>query len=198
MNVLRITLLMLSSTVFISGCAHPITIAPDLSKLPREQTQSKIERSVGYYISEQNKAVEVTTPAGGGDSVKYKPYADLEPGLYRVLSNVFTSVYPIKDTKDQAYLQSNNIAWIFTPTLTTNSSSRNHFFWPPTDFNLIIECTAADPTLKLVWQTSVKADNDVIAVKEILKDHGLAGKSAAEKALLHLQTQIQAASEFQK
>lgn len=198
MNSLHSGLMALSVAVLCGGCAHPITIAPDLTRLTPDNAQPKIEKSVGYYISEQNKALRVTTPAGGGDSVEYAPYADLEPGLYRVLSNVFSAAYVVKDVKDLAFLQSKNIAWVFTPTLTTNSSSRNSFFWPPTDFSVTIDCTAADASQQQVWQTTVKADGDLIAVKEILKDHGLAGKSAAAKALTQFQGRLQAAPEFRK
>jgi hypothetical protein len=198
MTSIQNSLLALSIAVVCGGCAHPITIAPDLARITPDQTQQKIEKSVGYFISEQNKALRVTTPGGGGDSVEYAPYADLESGLYRVLSNVFGSVHMIKDTKDQAFLDSKNITWVFTPTITTNSSSRNSFFWPPTDFSVTLDCAAANAAKVEVWKTSIKADNDVIAVKEILKEHGLAGKSAATKALSQLQTQLQTAPEFRK
>ncbi|HNB42584.1 MAG TPA: hypothetical protein PLX21_13565 [Rhodocyclaceae bacterium] len=198
MKTMHNTIMALSAAVLLGGCAHSINITPDSAKLASTQAQTKIDKVVGYYISEPNKALEVTTPAGGGDSVKYKPYADLEAGLQQALVNVFANAYPIKDIKDQAFLQGKDIAWVFTPTLTTNSSSRNNFFWPPTDFSVTIECTAVDAAQKPVWQTTVKADNDVVAVNAVIKDHGLAGKSAAEKALRQLQNQLQAAPEFRK
>ena len=198
MKSLYSSLMALCFAALFSGCSHPIKIAPDSTKLPVANAQSKVNASVGYFISEENRALRVTTPAGGGDSVTYAPYADLEPGLKQVLGNVFSAVYLVQDTKDQSFLKSNNISYIFKPTITTNSSSRNHFFWPPTDFSVTLECSATDAALKPVWSTTVKADNDLLSVKEIIKDHGLSGKSAATKALSQLQIQLQSAQEFRK
>jgi hypothetical protein len=179
-----------------NGCAHQISISPNLEQIAPDVVQPKVEQAVGYFISAQNRALEVTTPGGGGDSVRYLPYADLESGLARVLSNVFSAVHAIKDVKDQAYLQSKNITWVFTPTITTTSSSRNAFFWPPTDFSVSIDCVAADATQREIWKTRATADGGLIAVREIIKNHALAATTAGEKALRMLQMQIQAAPVF--
>lgn len=196
---LRNTLIAISFAVFCCACAHSITIPPDLNNLTPDEKNPKIEKAVGYYISEKNRTLKVTTPAGGGDSVEYAPYKDLEPGFYRVLSNVFSSVYVVNDTEDLSFLQSKNITWIFTPVITTNSSSRNPFFWPPTDFTVTVDCKAVDSTdQKVVWETTIKEDSDLIAVKKIIKDYGLAGKSAAAKALMQFQDQLHAAAVFHK
>jgi len=196
MNSLRGALLAFFVAALCSGCAHQISISPNLDKVASEAVQPKIERSVGYFISAQNRALDVTTPGGGGDSVRYLPYADLEAGLALVLSNVFSAVHAVKDVKDQAYLQSKNITWIFTPTITTTSSSRNAFFWPPTDFSVSIDCVIADVTQREVWKTTVTADGGLIAVRDIINDHALAAKTAGEKALSTLQMKIQAAPVF--
>lgn len=198
MNSLSSRLMAVGVALICGACAHPITIAPDLDKVTADQSQPRIEKSVGYFISEKNKALRVTTPAGGGDSVEYAPYEDLEPGFYRVLSNVFSAVHVVKDPKDQAFLESKNITWIFTPTLTTSSSSRNSFFWPPSDFSITIDCMAVDSEQREVWKTTVKAESELIAMKEILKEHGLAGKSASGNALRMLQKQLQSAPEFRE
>lgn len=196
---IRTSLLALTAVAFLAGCAHPITIAPDMSKLVRDEAaKPRVETQVGYFISEQNRALRVKTPAGGGDFVEYAPYADLETGLYRVLSNVFTNVHVVKNVQDKEFLTSKNISYLFTPTLTTTSSSRNSFFWPPTDFTVTIDCVAADDQTQQVWKTSVQEGNDVVAVKDTLADHGLAGKKAAEKALKKLQAELEAAPVFRK
>ncbi len=196
MKSLRGALLVFAVAALCSGCAHQISISPNLGRIASDVVQPKIEKSVGYFISAQNRALEVTTPGGGGDSVRYLPYADLETGLARVLSNVFSAAYAVKDVKDQAYLQSKDITWIFTPTITTTSSSRNAFFWPPTDFSVSIDCVAADAAQHEIWKTTVTADGGLIAVSEIIKDHPLAAKTASEKALSALQMQIQGAPVF--
>jgi hypothetical protein len=179
-----------------SGCAHQVDIAPNLAVLTDMSTSPKIDKAVGYYIPEEKRALSVTTPAGGGDSVKYTPYADLEPGLNLVLSNVFTATYKVEDINDQTFLQSKNIAWIFTPTITTASSSRNAFFWPPTDFKVTINCIATDDAQQQVWNHTVQADNNLMAVKEILKDYGLAGRSAGENSLILFQNDLLASPVF--
>lgn len=192
MKSLKGALLIFVVAMFCGGCAHQFSISPNLDKIASDVVQPKIEQSVGYFISAQNRALEVTTPGGGGDSVKYFPYADLELGLARVLSNVFSTAYAVKDLEDQAYLQSKNIVFIFTPTITTTSSSRNFHFWPPTDFSVSIDCVAVDANQREVWKTSVTADGGLIAVRDILKDRALAAKTAGEKALSDLQNKIQA------
>ena len=48
----------------------------------------------------------VTTKGGGGDKVTYHPYAESEPALNQVLSNVFTKVVSLSATNDKAELES--------------------------------------------------------------------------------------------
>jgi hypothetical protein len=196
MKSLRGTLLVFVVAAFCSGCAHQISISPNLEKVASNAVQPKIEQSVGYFISEQNRALETTTPGGGGDLVKYRPYADLEAGLARVLSSIFSGVHLVKDVKDQDFLRSKNITWIFTPTIRTTSSSRNSFFWPPTDFSVSIDCIAIDANQREIWKTTVTADGGVVAVNDIIKDHALAATNAAQKALGALRAKIQTAPEF--
>ena len=184
--------------VFIGGCAHPITIAPNTDQLARDEAKPRIEKQVAYYISAPNRALRVTTPAGGGDSVSYLLYADLEAGLVRVLGNVFAGVFAIQNPQDKEFLRSKNISYVFTPTITTTSSSRNAFFWPPTDFSVKITCTATDSQEAEVWNVAVQADGGLLAVKETLTDHGIAAKRAAENALKKLQIEIEAAPVFRK
>ena len=179
-----------------SGCAHQVDIAPNLTVLTNMNTSAKIDKSVGYYIPEEKRVLSVTTPAGGGDSVKYTPYADLESGLNLVLSNIFSATYKVEDINDKTFLKSKNISWIFTPTITTTSSSRNVFFWPPTDFTVTINCITTDDDQQQVWNHTVQADNNLMSVKEILKDYGLAGRSAAENTLIKFQNDLLASPVF--
>lgn len=188
----------LGAIIAITGCAHPISIAPDLNSLNQNPGTTPIAKTVGYFISAEDRAKRVTTPAGGGDSVEYAPYADLEPGLYRTLGNVFSNVFVVKDLKDAEYLKSNNISIVFVPKIETTSSSRNHFFWPPTDFGVTMECKAVNAQGTQIWNTTVKTDGGLIPVKEILGDFGLAGKRASSEALKALATQMRSAPELSK
>jgi hypothetical protein len=79
--------------VILSGCAHPIKIAPDIAKIEQNGNASaRIMASVGYYIPPELESLEVTTPGGGGDNVRYYPYRAMEPGFKKMLSNVFSGV----------------------------------------------------------------------------------------------------------
>jgi len=182
----------------LAGCAHQIRIVPDPSELAPGASAGRIDRKVGYYISPENRARVVESPAGGGDRVSYAPYADLEPGLSRVLQNVFSQVSAVNDIKDTGFLRDNGISLVFVPTITTTSSSRNGFFWPPTDFSVSLECLALDAQGLEVWRKSVAADGGLIAVSVILKEHGLAGRRAAENALKKLQTELIEAPELRR
>jgi hypothetical protein len=191
-------LLVLGAAVMLGGCAHQVTIAPDAARLVRDDAKPRIEKQVGYHISEPNRVLQVTTPAGGGDSVKYPPYADLEAGINKVLSNVFAAVHVVRNPQDREFLKSKNISYVFTPTITTTSSSRNNFFWPPTDFAVTIDCVAADDQSQTVWSAKVQADGGLLAVKDTLTDHGIAGRRAAENALTKLQAELESAAVFRK
>ena len=68
----------LSIALILGGCAHPITIAPDIASVGIVK-QRKSSKSIGYYFAESAEK-EVTTAGGGGDSIRYKPYKDLETG----------------------------------------------------------------------------------------------------------------------
>lgn len=188
----------LGIVALITACAHPINIAPDLNSLKPSDNVSPINKTVGYYISPEDRAKRVTTPAGGGDSVEYAPYVDLEPGIYRTLGNVYSNVLVVKDLKDKEYLSSKQISLVFVPKIETTSSSRNSFFWPPTDFEVTMECTALDNQGTKVWGNTVKATGGLIPVKEILNDFGLAGRRASAEALKALEAQIRATPELTK
>lgn len=70
------SLLCALALVTLAGCAHPVSIRSDVA-YPKGQAANSA--SVGYYISDSNRSLEVTTPAGGGDKIRYFPYRDLEP-----------------------------------------------------------------------------------------------------------------------
>ena len=84
----------------LTGCAHSISVAPDLNRIP--PASSKIAKAAGYVITESNRWREVTTPGGGGDSVKYFPYKDLEPGFRKALAEVFDKVIKLSGPDDPA------------------------------------------------------------------------------------------------
>jgi len=170
------------------ACAHPIVITPSLDALTAPGV-GRIEKNVGYYISPENLAKQVETPGGGGDKVKYFPYKESEPALKQVLSNVFGEVHPLPTPNPAEFIAAKNIAYIFIPTITTDSSSRSAWIWPPSDFTVALDCRATDGAGKVIWETSLKAEAHV-GLPEIKRDRSLAGKEAIKEAFLELQKRI--------
>ena len=182
------------AALLLVGCAHHITITPPLSTLTAADT-TRIDKAVAYYIAPADRAREVTTPGGGGDKVTYLPYAQSEPALKRVLSNVFTKVMAIPSLDDKRYLADNAIAYVFVPTLSTDSSSDSAFTWPPTRFTVTLDCRAVDASGALVWQQRVTGEGRA-EFSEFKHDRGLAGWRAIQDAFQKLQGAISTASEL--
>ena len=184
----------LVAALLLVGCAHHITITPPLSALTAPDT-TRIDKAVAYYIAPADRAREVTTPGGGGDKVTYLPYAQSEPALKRVLSNVFTKVMAIPSLDDKRYLADNAIAYVFVPTLSTDSSSDSAFTWPPTRFTVTLDCRAVDASGALVWQQRVTGEGRA-EFSEFKHVRGLAGWRAIQDAFQKLQGAISTASEL--
>ncbi len=177
--------------LFLIGCAHPITLSPDPASVDRKDIGTKIAKNVGYYISAEDRVKEVTTPGGGGDKVSYSPYRDLEPGLFKVLSNSFKEVHVLKAPDDKSTIASKNIAFVIIPKIETTSSSSSAFTWPPTEFTVSLDCRALSPTGQVVWQTTAKGVGKA-EFSEFKSDFSLSGRRASQNALIELQKQIQA------
>lgn len=136
-------LVLLLVVAMASGCAHPITMNPDLASITGDKSAA-IPKSVGYHIAESAKAIEVTTAGGGGDKVRYFPYRDIEPGFYKALSEAFGNVNRVQDPKDTGAMASNGIQLLITPEIKTISSSESLFTWPPTQFTVELTCTVTN------------------------------------------------------
>ena len=181
----------IAGVLLLVGCAHPISLAPNMSAFDGKQANQKISKNVGYYISQEDRDREVTTPGGGGDKVSYFPYRDLEAGLYKVLSNTFNDAYVVKSLDDKNYLAEKKIAYVLVPKIETTSSSSGTFTWPPTDFTVSLECRTLSPTGAVVWRTTANGVGKA-TYSEFKSDFSLAARLASEQALLELQKQISA------
>ena len=129
---------------FLFGCAHPISMTPDLSVLSAAGSGQVIDKQVGYHLPDALRAQEVTTPGGGGDKVRYFPYRDIEPGFYKALAEAFRGVTKIPDPKDVVAVKNSGISLLITPEIRTNSSSSSAFTWPPTEFTVTLACAITD------------------------------------------------------
>jgi len=171
--------------VVLFGCAHPITMNPDLAAVTVPAGAKPIAKKVGYYIPDALRSVEVTTPGGGGDKVRYFPYRDIEPGFYKALSEAFTSVSKVQNPKDFAALQAGGISLLITPEVTTNSSSDGAFTWPPTQFSVKLVCTVVDAAGQPVETIRVSGEGGA-TFSEFKSNFSLAAVRASNDALSKL------------
>ncbi len=154
-----------------------------------------ILKNAGYYISDENRAKEVITPGGGGDKVKYTLYADIEPALKHALSNIFSNVYTVPSLDDFNFITSNNISYVFVPSITTDSSSDSAFTWPPTDFSVSLQCYAIDSTGANIWETTVQGEGHA-EFEQFKHDFSLSARKAVKNVLLKLESEISKAEEL--
>jgi hypothetical protein len=178
-------LLLLALPLF-GGCAHTIVVAPDFGHLPTApKDATRMERPAGYVMSDADRKRIVNSGGGGGDSVSYTLYKDIESGFYHVLSNFFAHVYAMNRPDDAAFIKEKNIELIFVPIFTTQSSSSSLLTWPPTEFTLKIEINAVDLHGKTIWKQEVTGVGKA-EFSEFKSEFGLAAKRAAEQALQKL------------
>ncbi len=156
-----------------------------------------IDKNVGYYISKEDREKQVTTPGGGGDKVSYYPYREMEPALYKTLSNVFRRAYALDSHNDSQTIQAKTIAFVFTPRIATNSSSESALTWPPTKFTVILSCQAVDPSGKTVWEKQFKGEGTA-EFEEFKKDFSLAAKRASQSTFEQFQRALANDPEFRQ
>jgi hypothetical protein len=195
MNALRLALLVLVVAMG-AGCAHPMIIKPEMEKITAAPQSGKIAKNVGLYIAAADREKEVTTPGGGGDKVRYKPYADLESGLYKVLSDTFQDVTVLKATNDEAVAK-RSIAYIIEPQITTTSSSSGVLTWMATDFTVQLNCKVIDPAGQLLGTVSSSGSGHAV-FNELKSNFSLAGQRASEDALVKLRGALLQAPELKK
>ena len=156
------------------GCAHPISVTPDASKLglgldPKQRTEAK----VSYQVTVTDLALEVTTPGGGGDAVRYFPYRDMDEGLERMLGVVFTQV----SRNGASLLGQAGADYVITLT------------WPPSNFTVDLTLTIRRASGEIVATPRVVGHGHA-ADGERIFDHAIAGRRATEDALLKMRDQL--------
>lgn len=189
MNSLIKLALVVCSFVVLGGCAHSIRINPDEAGLPKADGIKRVNKSIAYFISEEERNRRVITAGGGGDKVEYAPYRELEAGIYRVFNNVFENVYVLKTADDKAFIAEKGISLVFRPTIATTSSSSSVLTWPPTDFEVIIEIKALDKEGKVIWTDTVSGKGNA-EFSEFKSDFSLSAKRASASALAQLQARL--------
>lgn len=175
--------------ISLFGCAHPIVISPNTAKIEREPSSlPKIKANVGFFIPPEASNLEVTTPGGGGDNVRYFPYRDLETAYQRMLLNVFDNVIKLKSASDSNELSKDEIKFTLVPDLITTSGSTGFFTWPPTNFTVDLTSKIRDASGKDVGNPRVVGNGQQTeGLLEFKGDFGLAGRRAMEDALMKMQ-----------
>lgn len=191
MKRLALYLVSLFLVVMATGCAHPISLTPNVSAALEQVKVEKIPKKVGYYISPEDRAREVTTPGGGGDKVSYLPYRDLETGLYVVLGQSFSEASRLEALGSPKAAEQQ---LIIKPTITTTSYSDSLVTWPPTVFTIQLTLAVEDSTGKPVTQISAQGEGRA-EFSEFKGDFSLAARRATENMLVKLKAAIAAAAD---
>jgi hypothetical protein len=170
----------------LAACAHPINL--ETTQLPARDESQLVAKKVGYVITDADRGKEVTTPGGGGDKVRYYPYRDMEKALRAALRSVYSDVSALKAQNDPT-VKDAGLSYIFTPQITTDSSSPSPFTWPPTKFHVQVSCTVTDPQGTTV--AVVKADGDGAAeFSEFKSDFSLSARRAVSSVVENLAKEI--------
>jgi hypothetical protein len=195
MRVLRLATLLLAIAA-LAGCSHPMIIKPEMEALTASPSAERIQKKVGLYIAAENRHKQVTSPGGGGDKVTYSPYADLEPGLYKVLGDVFQDV-AVLQAADAAAMAQHSVAYVIEPKIFTTSSSSGVFTWMATDFTVQLQCKVTDATGQDV--ATVASDGSGHAESnELMSNFSLAGQRASQDALLKLRAALLQSADLRK
>jgi hypothetical protein len=145
----------------LAACAHPVNIRPAL--VLSKDRSTLIDKKVGYQITDAQRALQSTTPGGGGDKISYFLYKDMEPGLFDTLSSVFSAVYVVPEKGANEFIVEKGLSFVFTPEFQSDSSSSNIVFWNPTDFTLKLRVKALDASGKQVWTREFSAQGKASA-----------------------------------
>lgn len=185
----------LCCALLLGACAHPISMAPDMSKLDPPSAAAR-SGTVGLYISAEDRTRQVTTPGGGGDKVSYYPYRDLESPIFKVLGNLYERVVVVQSPTDVETLAKSGVSVIARPAIITQSSSESALTWPPTFFQVQITCTVTDIAGAKVAETFVTGTGRA-EFSEFKSDLSLAAKRASEDALRRTQSALAAEKRLQ-
>jgi hypothetical protein len=175
--------LLLTLVLWLGGCAHPLTLSPNLAAMSGT-VEKKIEKRVGLLVTDADRQIQVTTPGGGGDKVSYFPYRDLEPALYLALSESFASVARVASLSDPK-VAAERLHYVVKPSVQTTSFSDRVLTWPPTVFTIELLVKVNDTAGSLVTELRVMGEGRA-SFDEFKGQPGLSANRAAEDAVKKL------------
>lgn len=187
------TAVVVALLALLGACAHPISITPDLAAIPTQKPT--VDKNAVFVIATEDRDREVTTPGGGGDSIRYFPYRDMETGIFQVLSSIYAKVMLLRTSTDKSLLDASKASYIFLPTIATESSSKSALTWPPTDFAVTIKYKVQDPAGKAVYDNQVQGKGHA-EYDEFKKEFRMAARLAVQDALKKFKAQVEAAPEL--
>lgn len=170
----------------ITACAHPITINP--IKTPERIEKNLSTKKAAYVMTELDRNKQVTTNGGGGDKITYYPYRDTEKAIRDALRSVYSDVVAIKSLSDES-IKDSNISVLYTPVITTVSSSDSAFTWPPTYFRVELICNVNDTNGKELSLLKVNGSGNA-EFSEFKINTGLAGSRASSDLSEKLKQEI--------
>ena len=173
--------------LFLSGCVHDVSVAPELSKIKKVRPVT-ISSSVAYYIPKETLNNVVLTPGGNNDRLRYSPYKESEPAFNKVLDNVFTKVYKISSFQDPLITEK-KVQFIFVPTIETASYSNSNVDWEPTKFTYILDVNIYRPNKELVFKTHAQGKG-IANFGRYQENPAYAVEIASRSALLQFQDEI--------
>ncbi|WP_157268271.1 SHOCT domain-containing protein [Azohydromonas aeria] len=186
-QTLRIIIL-LGMVMALAGCAHPVNISPNAAVVTRSpDLPPRVRHNVGFFLPLELMNLEVTTPGGGGDSVRYFPYRDMESGYQYMLSNVFENVVRLSAVGSAEDLARQGVKVVVTPTLVTNSGSTNTLTWSPTHFTVDLTSQVRDASGKSLGNPRVVGNGRTNGALITDFDFGKSGRLAMEDALRKMQ-----------
>jgi hypothetical protein len=169
----------------LAGCAHPVSMVPNLAAIPASSGATVANKKVAYYISDASRALEVTTPGGGGDKVRYFPYRDLEAGLYKTLATVFREVTKVSKPDDLEGMRQGGISVLVQPEISTMSFSDSIVTWPPTMFTVNLTCQFKDAQGQVIDTISVSGTG-MASFDQFKSNVSLSSARASDDALQKL------------
>jgi len=174
-------------TVLFSGCVHDISIAPETAKIIKKRPVI-IDRTVAYYIPDEQYKQVVETPGGNNDTLRYSPYKDSEEALKKVLENVFTKVYKVHSLNDPL-IHTKKIRFIFIPHIETMSFSNSNIDWQPTKFSMSLKVKVLRSNTTELF-TTYALGKGIANFGRYQEDPTYAVKIATRSAFLQLQDEI--------
>ncbi|HEX5805107.1 MAG TPA: hypothetical protein VFY31_02075 [Macromonas sp.] len=175
------------ASVVLTACAHPISINPSDTLNKPEKTIS--DKKVAYVMTDADRGKQVVSPGGGGDKISYYPYKDLEKVIRDVLSSVYADVSIINSSSNVDEIKSRGVSLVFTPEISTSSSSESIFTWPPTRFSIAYSSNVTDASGNLVSRIQATGTGQA-EFSDFKSDFGLAGRRAASDMAKKLQDEI--------